>query len=370
MPFDLENTARRMRMMLGDSRKNTFHEASLPTRGLPSAADADAIGRRLKQHSRISHQEAQALALHLVAIANVGMQRLDEGAQEWQLSDHELSAFEAVIQVRGRPALRVEQDDLEDLDLHPGSEFWATHVDLHRKRLEQANGATGAVRVRDAWGNVWGQGTAFLIGPDLVLTNRHVLSPPDNGQPLVQRLPGTTQAQLKDGLTLTIDFAFERTRQGQRCYRVLDVPFLAAPDDPVDAALVRIEAVLDSAPLMISRDSVEQLDHLYVIGHPGRVVMADDRINAVFGNLDDCKRLSFGRKFALDGFDPPELVHDASTYGGYSGGPVFGFDELRVRALHYWGDPRVGNRAISATALQRHGHLGKLLRQAERGLAQ
>ncbi len=367
MPLELEKTAPRMRMLLGDTRENTFHEASFPTVGLPSAADADAITRRLSQHPQISELEARALAEDLVAIANTGMKRLDGGALDWQLSDQELSAFEAVIQVRGRPALRVEQDDLEDLDGHPGSEFWATHVDLHRKHLKQANGATGAIRVRDAWGNAWGQGTAFLVGPDLVLTNRHVLIPPGNGQPLVQRLPGTTKAQLKDGFNLTIDFAFERTRQGQRCYRVLDVPFLAAPDEPVDAALLRIEAVADSTPLVISRDSVEQLDYLYVIGHPGRVLAVDDKVNAVFGTLDDCKRLSFGRKFALDGFDPPELVHDASTYGGYSGGPVFGFDELRVKALHYWGDPRVGNRAISATALQRHEYLGKLLRQAERG---
>ncbi|OAI84707.1 trypsin-like serine peptidase [Pseudomonas putida] len=363
MPLDLEKTAPRMRMLLGVIHENTFHEAGFPAVGLPGAADADAIRQRLIQHPQISELEAKALAQRLVTLANTGLKRLEEGAQEWQLNEQELSAFEAVIQVRGRPALRVDDDDLEDLDRHPGSAFWATYMDLHRKRLELANGATGAVRVRDAWGNAWGQGTAFLVGPDLVLTNRHVLIPPGPGQPLVQRLPGTNQAQIKKDFNLTIDFAFERTRQGQRCYRVLDVPFIATPDDPVDAALLRIEAVADSAPLVVSRDSIEQLDHLYVIGHPGRVLVVDDRVNAVFGTLDDCKRLSFGRRYALDGFDPPELVHDASTFGGYSGGPVFGFDELRVRALHYWGDPQVGNRAISATALQRHVVLGPLLRQ-------
>ncbi|MBI6883435.1 trypsin-like serine peptidase [Pseudomonas putida] len=366
MTPDLERSARRMRQLLGDATETTFHEASFPTAGVPGKADAGALAERLEKDPRISALEAQALATQLVIFANAGLKRLEEGVPDWHLSDQQVSAFEAVMQVRGRPALRVKDNDVEDLDRHPGAEFWATYVDLYRNRLQQAIGATGAVRVRDVWGNAWGQGTAFLVAPDLVLSNRHVLIPPGNGQALVQRLPGALGAQLKNGFNVTIDFAYEHGRYGQRSHRVLDVPFIAAADDPVDAALLRIEPVSGSKPLVISRESVERLDYLYVIGHPGRVLVVDDKVNAVFGTLDECKRLSVGRKYALDGFDPAELVHDASTFGGYSGGPVLGFDELQVRALHYWGDPRVGNRAISATALQRHERLGPFLRQADR----
>lgn len=367
---DPGQVAPRMRALFGDQAEapGAHQEAHLMRNGPPDAADARAISQCLQTYGahRLSAQEADPIAAQLVVQACEGLQKLNEGAADWRLTDEQISSFEAVLQVRGRPALRVGADGVESLDNHPGAQFWAVHIDLHRDRLEDASSATGAVRVSDIYGNTWGQGTAFLVAADLVLTNRHVLIAPGNGQSLVQRIPGVAGAQLKTDFTLIVDFAFDLTRAGQRCYRVVGVPFITAADDTVDAALLRIEPVPGAMarPLEISRLSVEPLDHLYIIGHPGRLLVAPEPVHSVFGTPDECKRVSFGRKYPIDAFDPPELVHDASTIGGYSGGPVFGFDEFKVKALHYWGDPRVGNRAISATALQRHAQLGPMLRQA------
>jgi hypothetical protein len=365
-------TAPRLRGLFGDMAEapRASLEASFSRCGPPDDTDIRAISQRLKVYGAkgLSAQAADAIAARLVTQACEGVRTLHEGAPAWHLSNEQVSSFEAVLQVRGRPALRVEAGDIESLDNHPGAQFWAVHIDMHRNQLIAASRATGSVRVTDGFGNAWGHGTGFLVGHDLVLTNRHVLIAPGNGQALVQRVPGVAGAQLKSDFTVTLDFAFDQMQAGQHCFRVIDVPFISAADDPVDAALLRIESVpgLMARPLEITQISVQSLDYLYVIGHPGRLLFTPEPVNSVFGRLDECKRISFGRQYPHQAFDPPELLHDASTIGGYSGGPVLGFDDAKVKALHYWGDPRVGNRAISATALHRHPQLGPMLRQGNR----
>jgi hypothetical protein len=170
-------------------------------------------------------------------------------------------------------------------------------------------------------------------------------------------------AQLKPEFELTVDFAFYTGSNREEHYRVIDVPFVAAADDPVDVALLQVEHVSGplQVPLSLSQQAAGDLDYLYIVGHPGRLQHVPDEVNSVFGDPDERKRVSFGRRYASEEPDPDELVHDASTIGGFSGGPVLGFLEGEVRALHYWGDPEYGNRAISARALRKHAQLQAIL---------
>jgi hypothetical protein len=55
-----------------------------------------------------------------------------------------------------------------------------------------------------------------------------------------------------------------------------------------------------------------------------------------------------------------EILHDASTIGGYSGGCILAFDTPGVIALHYYGHPLSGNRAFTAQTLRSHA-VGKFL---------
>jgi len=113
-------------------------------------------------------------------------------------------------------------------------------------------------------------------------------------------------------------------------------------------------------PLALMREEFDS-DYLYVMGHPGRVAEAPEEVLAVFGAPDERKRVSFGELMDEDPQRSQELLHDASTIGGYSGGCVLGFRTREVAALHYWGDPVTGNRAFKMTALLAH-EVGRFLR--------
>jgi V8-like Glu-specific endopeptidase len=209
----------------------------------------------------------------------------------------------------------------------------------------------------------WVQGTAFLVAPDLALTNRHVLFPPFQGTRLARRVPGAMEAKLKRAYDVNLDFAFDNGGDRDRRYRVVDVPFVAADNDPVDAALLKVERIDGAAPrpLKVTKMDVFDIDRLYVVGHPGRLSSVPDNVAAVFGTPDERKRVSFG--WLMDNAQTNQIhaVHDASTIGGYSGGCVLGFADASVQALHFWGDAVNGNRAIVAAALRGHPHLGPMI---------
>ncbi|TIT29460.1 MAG: trypsin-like peptidase domain-containing protein [Mesorhizobium sp.] len=323
------------------------------------------MASRVQEGRPIGPAEAEGIARTIVASANRALLKLD-GASDGALNQSEAIALEAVIHVRGRPAVRVLSEGLEDIGLYPEAGLWKLLADEHFKNLWTVTSATAAVQVTDkliANRPPWVQGTAFLVGPDLALTNRHVLFPPDGGVRIARRFPGTNKARMKGDYEVLLDFAFDNGAARQIVYRIVDVPFVAADSDPVDAALLRVERVHGAGPssLAVSRADVFDIDRLYIVGHPGYLESVPDDIMAVFGRPDERKRVSFGE--LMDPVSPEQthIVHDASTVGGYSGAAVVGFAAPDVRALHYWGDSKSGNRAIPADDIVNHPELGKLL---------
>lgn len=365
----------RLQRFFGDreSSTETVHEATGAISGLPGEGDAKRIARRLAAAigpGRRDPAEIEGLARSIVGRAQRAVRKLD-GAPLGVLAAEEASALEAVVHVRGRPAVRVLGRDLEDISVFPDSDLWIALYDQHRKKVLTAANATAAVRVRDTLlpAMQWVQGTAVRIGDRLALTNRHVLIPANGGVRLARRVPGTTEARLKRSYELHLDFAFDGGPERANAFRVTGVPFIAGDDDPVDAAVLEIEpasATDEPAPpvLKITKDDVFDIDRLYVIGHPGRVKVVPAEIQLVFGDPDERKRVSFGMLMDPDDTDQVHIVHDASTFGGYSGGAVCGFAATDLQALHYWGDGVHGNRAIAARALHGHGTLGRLLKPA------
>lgn len=335
----------------------------------PGERDVSAIAGRLRAaagaRARMSNVEAEGMARAIVRRARDGLEKM-EGAPDGVLDLNEVVALEAVVHVRGRPAVRVLGDTLEDIRQYPESDLWAALADTHIANVLTTTSATSAVRVTDTLlpGFTWVQGTAFLVGPTLALTNRHVLFPPGQGTRLARRVPGTTTARLKREYEVLLDFAFDDGTPRKTLYRIVEIPFVAEDADPVDAALLKVEPVEGSAPkhLAISKKDVFDIDRLYIVGHPGRLPSVPDDVQMVFGDPDERKRVSFG--MLMDAVVPGQVhvVHDASTIGGFSGAAVHGFAEPTVCALHYWGDAAAGNRAIAAEALRGHATLGPMLR--------
>ncbi len=357
----------------GDGSESAL-ESSANVSGRPNENDIRRIARRLERAAKpggaTTAAEAEGIARTLVARANASLQKLD-GAPLGRLAAEEAAALEAVIHVRGRPAVRVLGETLEDIRIFPESDLWVKLFDGHRQRVMEATRASAAVTVRD---NLlpqmsWVQGTAVRIGENLALTNRHVLMPTNGGVRLARRIAGTTEGRLKKtSYAVGLDFAFDNGPEREIRYHVTGIPFIAADDDPVDAAVLEIAPVeggeaATPPQLAISKEDIFDIDRLYVIGHPGRLPLVSDNIQTVFGNPDERKRVSFGTLMDPHQAKQVHIVHDASTIGGFSGGAVHGFAGTELMALHYWGDSANGNRAIAARALRRHKALGRILKK-------
>jgi hypothetical protein len=350
-------------------------EAFGPRRGPPDEMDQRAIANRIRLEMMGRQpldgsdvhdvdKDAENIAALLVARARAAVDDLDHGAADGSISDAHSAALEAVLSTRGRPALKVEENRIEAIDpiRHPGSGFWRTFVQEYEPNLVQVANATGGVVVRDLAGGLgtWVAGTAWLVKPDLAVTNRHVVFPSHPGITLGQRpAESQTTARFSSNLEVMIDFTFEDGTGRSLRYAVVDVPFIAAGSDPVDAALIRVAPPQSNAPqpkpLAIATTALTSR-YLYVVGHPGKISAAEltPKIQAVFGTPNGRKRISLGELMPPDPARPKDIMHDASTIGGYSGGCVLGFDTCEVAALHYHGTFLEGNRAIAAEALRAH----------------
>ncbi|MBR1188556.1 serine protease [Bradyrhizobium sp. AUGA SZCCT0160] len=362
--------APRVRGLLGLNADATWtaHESAQFRKGPPDEIDRRAIAA-LIEADRASRGPlpgqrdgvAEATATSLLSLARETVARLNDGSFD-TLSNANLAALEAVLSTRGRPALNVEGNRLESIDLtkHPGSGFWRTFVEEKEPNLIRAAGATGALVVRDRSSTLgtWVAGTAWLIKPDLAMTNRHVLFPDEPGIALAERIPGAkTSARIATGVEVLIDFAFDSGTAREKKYAGVDVPFVSAENDPIDAALIRVNPIgaAFAQPLVLAATTPSS-KYMYVVGHPGRVAAAEltQDIQAVFGNPDGRKRVSLGELMPSGGAFPNDILHDASTIGGYSGACVLCFDRCEVAGLHYHGTFLDGNRAIPAEALRRH----------------
>jgi hypothetical protein len=262
-----------------------------------------------------------------------------------------------VIRTRGRPALVVEDGGLEALDdaRHPGSGFWRIPVGDHEVQLLRVATASGAVMVRNRTGGGAPLviGTAWLIGGDRVVTNRHVLLPP-NGTPLVDRKPGApTEADLKAAFELVIDFAHHRGAAQGATVAVAGVAYISEAADPVDIAIIRLAAAAPGRTPMQLAGAAAASRQVFLVGHPGFLVAVPKEVQAVFGTPDGKKRVCLGEVLP-DGASAGEIAHDASTIGGFSGACVQAFGGSGVSALHFYGDPARGNRAVTADTLRAH----------------
>lgn len=359
--------ARMQRFLGGADGRTAAHEGTEGPAGPPRTDDAARIARRLSAGPGRgqSPEEIEGIARRIVKTAHESLAKLD-GAPVGALTAEETASLEAIVHVRGRPAARVLGDDLEDLTAFPESDRWALLYDAHRARVIAATRATAAVAVQDRLlpDLTWVQGSAVLIAPGLALTNRHVLVPTNGATRLARRRPGEAGGTLKRYYKVELDFAFDSGPERHVRYEVTGVPFISADDDPVDAALVTIAPGNGAPePLAISDEDILDLDRLYVIGHPGRLLAVPEDVALVFGEPDERKRVSFGEVMDAETIGGVHIVHDASTIGGFSGGPVLGFGSTEVMALHYWGDGVHGNRAIAARALTGHAGIAAVIGQ-------
>lgn len=263
-----------------------------------------------------------------------------------ELSPEEEFALEAIIIPDRRPAVLVRNDSYE-----------ITHKDwLHfndpevRACLEPAIPAVGRVEV-PGHPRLPYAGTAFLVAPGIVMTNRHVAELLADGL-------GRHGLMFKPGFGREIGFAREVEREGE-AVEILE-PLLIHPW--WDLALMRI-AETGLTPLTLDPDAENNAHEVAVIGYAAFDPRNSEAVqHRVFEGVYDVKRLQPGHlkgratithyKNAVE-----SLRHDASTLGGNSGSAVLDVVTGHVAALHFGGRYLQTNYAVPVADMARDARL-------------
>ena len=259
----------------------------------------------------------------------------------------------AIILTTGRPVLFVRNDTFEK----PESEVWQERLEKARDALEYAIKAVGRVELRNNPTYDW-VGTAWLVAPDIVVTNRHVANvfAIKQGNNFVFRANASRQYMRAD-----INFKVEYQMPDVAEFKVKEILHIEddiqKPDGSTspDIAFLRISDIGDSesplaTPIPLSNNSVESGRNVAVIGYPARDSRNDSSVmDRIFGNVYNVKRLHPGQ---IMGVTSNAITHDCSTLGGNSGSVVLDLNTGEALGLHFGGSYMEQNYAVPASIIK------------------
>jgi endonuclease G len=258
--------------------------------------------------------------------------------------------LEAIIERFTRPVYLVQDSTFTvPPDSFPNSDVIEARMDQARSTLEHVIPSAGRIDLRNHrldW-----VGTGWVVGDDLVVTNRHVAKefadPANGGFAFRKNANGTTVAA-------TVDWCHEFERGAESRFGVAEVLWIE-PETSVDVGLLRIRPTSETgagvpAPIeLMTRQEIEATPQgawLAVIGYPA----FDSRNNTadqqrIFDGVFNVKRLAPGQ---ITFFGPSVLHHDATTLGGNSGSVVMDLESGKALALHFGGIEGSRNEAVQA----------------------
>jgi endonuclease G, mitochondrial len=277
--------------------------------------------------------------------ASAGVQEILQGRVP---SPAQSAGIEAIILPKIRPVL-----DIVDGDFQTDHPLWQKLNDDQeiRGRLRKAIRSVGRIEL-PANHDLPYAGTGFVVGKNVIMTNRHVAEIFSSGL-------GTRQLDFKLGQQAGIDFLRELDRPPGTTIRVRR-PILIHPY--WDMALLELDGLPDTfEPLQLSLRGFppQPMTEVAAIGYPAFDYRNDKgEQNDLFRNVFGVKRLlpgtcggrqdteSFGKTVSA-------LRHNCSTLGGNSGSALIDFDKGEVIALHFGGRFHEINFGVPACELAR-----------------
>jgi hypothetical protein len=275
------------------------------------------------------------------------------GGRTDDLDDDELFGLEAIVALEGRPAILIQGGDFL-----PPPQNWA-HLTRARAEIREAIARSGRVEVTGHVEHEW-VGTASLVGPATIMTNRHVAqefcAEPRRGH-LRRGRRSRGSWTFRPGMTSRIDFLKEWGSSASSME--FDVTGVIGIHEDRDLALLRVESTSSEGralpdPLTVASRAPADIRgrELYVVGYPawdGRR-NEPEAMRRIFNDVYDCKRLQPGRAVRYsDTYSA--LEYDCSTLGGNSGSPVFDLATHQVIGLHFGGTYGRGNYAVAMWTL-------------------
>lgn len=259
---------------------------------------------------------------------------------------HTFASTEAIIAEEFRPAIDIV--DGHFTSTHP---LW-THLsddDKIRTRLEAAFPSIGRIELPAHPKYPYG-GTGFVVGENLIMTNRHVAE-------IFARGVGDHALDFVSGVEAGINFGREYARPASTTLMVKRIVMI----HPYwDMALLAVEGLAAAhRPLRLATRDARELTgtQIAVVGYPN----ADPRNPAAI------QKTLFGDRYGIKRLQPGELQgavrtgsfgklvdaagHDCSTLGGNSGSALLDLASGEVLALHFGGVFHQVNYGVPAIAL-------------------
>jgi len=260
-----------------------------------------------------------------------------------------ITQAEQIVIKFGRPVLTVKDNsfDTAALTANEASRWWQARLDEARPRIEKNIPAVGRINLRNDPTYTW-VGTGWLVGPDVVVTNRHVAevfaTKNSDGSYSLRR------NFRKQQILPSIDFRMEFESDALNEFPIEAVLHIEEPGGP-DVALLRLTTAGASAkaqladPVSLSPEAPASRMQVGVIGYPGQnsQIPDPDVVRNIFGDIYDVKRLAPG---AVMRADDTVIEHDASTLGGNSGSLVFSLETGKAVGLHFAGSYTTANYAV------------------------
>ncbi|MEM9643459.1 MAG: trypsin-like peptidase domain-containing protein [Planctomycetota bacterium] len=283
------------------------------------------------------------------AFATESLDVLINDPDDGVLSPDQLFGLEAIVHKRFRPAVFVQENSFRSMP-----DPW-THLGNgpNRKVIENAIPAIGRVELPDHPSLPYG-GTGFLVGENLVMTNRHVAE-------IFCRGVGRQQLKFVPGQRAQIDFLEEQFRSDEL---VVDVDRVLMIHPFWDMALLSVRGIPKGIePLTLSSAKPEELhdEDVVVIGYPAMDRRNDIHLqNQIFGGVFDVKRIQPGKLLSreeVSSFGNPvrAITHDCSTLGGNSGSAVLHVPSGQIVGLHFAGIYLKANYAVPSYDLASDG---------------
>jgi len=350
---------------------------------LRSGGMREVLDRAERILGRLESQEADANAAagrQLLGDAERGMEELVQ-QRRLPVGGRARVALEALVQLVGRPAIRVEGGTI-DPD-HPQLDEWQAPYVIARPEIDSTFASIGRID-RDGVH----VGTGIVVAEGLVMTNRHVIE--EFAAPVPTRT--APKRWIMESGVVTIDFS--DAADGSKAFAIKGI--VEAGADPIlrdvnfanlDVALLEVETSnaagmeLPGALCVIQNAAViERPNQLYVVGYPARpTVLPFDAEGRVRMDVAERLREVFGMKYGRKYFSPGVVSgplgtladdtkswvfnHDATTLGGSSGSAaIYLGDPVAIVGLHFAGDWLRANHAHSLSAVRAAGGLPNLSR--------